>query len=334
LCFAGQLRADDVKTMLLLGFEDGQQAKVKWSANEPGKSVATVVADHATEGKKALKIEFIKEGGSFSMTDVPADWSEYDMLAIDCFNPSDHAVVISGWFSDEVSRGGDYWKRHNYDMNVQAGQSTIEFPIGRLYRGEKGSSQFLDPHKMVASSITANGVTLFLDNIRLVKGSQEVAVDGLRKFDFGPTNSPNFPGFTPVHPDSAYAADKGFGWVGSNNFDGRNYEQPDSLTCDFIRLSDGQKFAVDVPNGKYVVHIMLDTPSYWEVTQFNTRKLLANGKEVFTQTISNEEFLKDWFFRYQDTEDIPGTDVWQKYVGDRYQPKTFEVDVTNGKIEL
>jgi hypothetical protein len=334
LCLASQVLAGDVKTTLLLGFEEGQDAKLKWSISEPGKSVATVVSENATEGKKALKVEFQKEGGGFLMTDVPADWSEYDMLAIDCFNPLDHAVVISGWFRDEVSRNDEYWKRHNFDINIQAGHSTLEIPVGGLYRGEKGGQEFLDVHKMVSGCISANDVTLFLDNIRFVKGTDEVVVDGIRKFDFGSKTSPNYPGFTPVHPDSAYSADKGFGWVGSTLFDARNYEQPDSLACDFIRVGNGQGFAVDLPDGKYVVQIMLDVPAYWELMQFGKRQIEANGKEVFSQVVSNEEFLKDWFFRYQDAEDLPGTDVWQKYVGDRYQLKTFEADVTGGKLQL
>jgi polyhydroxyalkanoate synthesis regulator phasin len=332
--------AADVKTTLLIGFEPGQEAKAKWVVddgwpeNQPGKSVATVVDEHATEGKSALKVEFRKEGAAFVLSDVPADWSGYDVLAIDCFNPSDKPVTITGWFRDDVSKEGDYWKRHNYKTNVRPGQSTIEFPASGLYRGEKGSTQVLDAKNMNSMCMSAAGVTFFLDNVRMVKGIQEVTVDGLARFDFGPVNSPNYPGFTAVLPDSAYSADKGFGWVGNNGLDGRNYEQPDSLTCDFIRVNEGQKFAVDVPDGKYVVQIMLDTPNYWEYTAFNKRRIEANGKEVFSQSITNEEFLKDWFFRYQDAEDLPGTDIWQRYVGDRFQPKTFEVDVTGGKLEL
>ncbi|MFB3892570.1 MAG: glycoside hydrolase domain-containing protein [Phycisphaerae bacterium] len=331
--------AGKVQTQLLLGFEEGQKAAAKWSLedwpeNKPGKSVATAVAEHATEGKTALKVEYRPDGGALAVENVPQDWSGFDTLEIDCFSTAEAPIKISGWVRDEESKDGDYWKRHNYQMNVRPGQSTIQFAVGGLYRGEKGSGKFLDTKKMVSFCIGAKGVTLFLDNIRLVKGTEEVAVEGIRKFDFGPAGSPNFPGFTPVQPDTSYAKDRGFGWVGGGTRDPRNYEQPDSLCCDFIRVDNGVKFAVDVAPGKYTVHIMLDTPGFWEYMPFGHRAIEANGKEVFKQDVTNAEFLKDWFFRYQDIEDLPGTDIWQRYVGDRFKARTFDVDAPDGKVEL
>lgn len=328
-----------LKATLLIGFEDGEKAQAKWAIEDwpedkPGKSTAAAVAEHAAQGQKALKFDFRENGSAIVLSDVPADWSGYDVLAIDCFNPTDKSVEVSGWFRDEDSKDGDYWQRHNYKMNVQPGQSTIEFPIGGLYRGEKGSGKFLDTRKMHSMCLATAGVTLFLDNVRMIKGTAEVAVDGLRKFDLGPQNSPNFPGFTAVHPQSLYAAEKGFGWVSDKGLDGRNYEQPDSLICDFIRVNDGQQFAVDLPNGKYVVQVMLDIPSYWDYVQFNKRAIEANGKEVVSEKMTNEQFLKDHFFRFEDTEDLPGMDIWQKYVGDVFKPKSFEAEVTSGKLEL
>ena len=328
-----------VQTLLLIGFEDNEQAKAKWAVEDypqdrPGKSVSERVAEHVTQGAKALKLEFRTEGGSLVLTDVPPDWSGYDTLQIDCFNTGDRMTTISGWVRDDASRTGDYWERHNYRMNVKPGASTIQFPVGGLYRGEKGSNRFLDTTKMVAMSIGTRGVTLYLDNIRLVKGTEEVAVEGLRKFDFGPPGSPNFPGFTPVYPNSDYTTKEGFGWVGGSGRDARNYEQPDSLICDFIRVNSGQVFAVDVPDGDYVVSVMLDVPGFWDYLAFSDRAVEAQGKEVFRQKVTDEEFLRDYFFRYQDVEDLPGTDIWQRYVGDRFKPKTFEVKVTGGRLDL
>ena len=331
--------AGKVQTLLLLGFEDAQKATAKWSIEDwpedkPGKSKAAAVAEHATEGAKALKYEFRAEGSALTVDNVPADWSGYDTLEIDCFSAAAAPIKISGWIRDEASKDGDYWQRHNYQINLRPGASTVQIPIGGLWRGEKGSGKFLDTTKMHSLCIGAKDVTLFFDNIRLVKGTEEVAVEGLRKFDFGPAGSPNFPGFTAVAPDTMYTKERGFGWVGTGARDGRNYEQPDSLCCDFIRVDNNMKFAVDAPDGEYCVHIVLDAPGMWEYMPFSTRGIEANGKEVFSEKLTDAEWLKQYYFRYQDAEDLPGVDVWQRYVGDRFKLRSFKAAATGGKLEL
>ena len=332
--------AGQVQTKLLLGFEPGETESAVWSVDDwpedqPGKSSGSVVAEHVTQGKAALKFQVRAAGGALVIDRVPGDWSAYDTLEIDCFSMAAAPIKLAGWFRDDPSRDGDYWLRHNYELTVRPGASTLSFPVGGLWRGEKGSGKFLDTHKMISFCLGAKDVTLYFDNIRLVKGVEEVAVEGLRKFDFGTPSSPTFPGFTAVYPDTMYAKDRGFGWVGAGTRDGRNYEQPDALCGDFVRVDNNMKFAVDVPDGRYTVRVMLDTPGFWEyASPFHSRGIEANGKPVFQQTLSPDEFVKHWYFRYQDVEDLPGTDIWQRYVGDRFVPKTFEVDVSGGHLEL
>jgi len=331
--------AGRMEQLLLVGFEEGEKARAKWSVtdwpeDQPGKSAASAVSEHATEGTRSLKFEFREAGGALVLDGVPPDWSGYDTLLIDCFNASPAAAKISGWVRDEASKDGDYWQRHNYQMNVRPGASTLEFTIGGLWRGEKGSGKFLDMRKIDSLCLGAKGVTLFFDNIRLVKGSDQADLEGMRKFDFGPDGSPNFPGFTAVTPGSAYSKERTFGWVGGGVMDGRNHEQPDSLQCDFVRLSSGARFAVDLPDGDYIVHLSMDVPGFWDYPGWNTRIVEAGGQEVVRQVMTDAEFLRDCFFRYQDAEDLPGGDIWQRYVGDRFKPKVFPVTVKGGRLEF
>ena len=332
--------AAGVETTLLIGFEDGEQAKARWEIEDwpktqPGKSSTEVVGDHATEGKRALKYDYRTAGSALVIHSVPPDWSGYDTLEIDCFNTSKTTQRLSGWFRDQAAdKTGGYWDRYNYSKNVPPGKSTIRFPVGGLYRGEKGSGKFLDTKAMVSLCLGMKGVTVYYDNVRLVKGTEEVTVKGLRKFDFGPTTSPNFPGFTAVHPNMTYNRQRGYGWVGGTSSDARNYEQPDSLLCDWIRLSSGQRFAVDVPNGEYTVHVNLDGPGMWDYMYFDRRSIQAEGREVFSEALAAQDFLKNWYFRYENEEDLPGKDIWQRYVGERFVPKTFKVTVNDGQLEL
>ncbi|HUW56453.1 MAG TPA: hypothetical protein VMZ92_07440 [Planctomycetota bacterium] len=331
--------AGKVETQLLIGFEEGEQAKARWNIEDwppdrPGRSTTEFVADHVTEGARALKYDYRANGSALVIHSVPPDWSGYDTLEIDCFNTSDETQRLSGWFRDaEADKSGGYWDRHNYSKNLPPGKSTLRFPVGGLYRGEKGSGKFLDTKAMVSLCLGMRGVTVYFDNVRLVKGTEEIAVAGLRKFDFGPTTSPNFPGFTAVHPETVYDAQRGYGWVDGRPGDARNYEQPDSLLCDFIRL-DGHRFAVDVPNGEYTVHVNLDGPGMWDYMSFQSRAIEAEGREVFRQTLSSEAFLRDWYFRYENEEDLPGKDIWKVYVGERFVPKTFKVTVADGRLDL
>ncbi len=330
------------KTEVLLDFEANAEPAAKWSMEDwpedkPGKSTASISEEHATHGKKALKMEIRANGGGIHFGSfADPDWSKFDTLEIDCFNTSAKSITLSGWFADADAQktDNDYWKRHNYRTNLAAGASTLRFPIGGLYRGEKGSGQFLDPHKMVGFCISTNDVTLFIDHVRLVKGANDTVVEGIKKFNFGPAKSATFPGFTAVHKDTSYSEKLGYGWLGGNPRDERDYEHPDTLTGHFVRCAGGETFAVDLPNGDYVIYLIMDAPQYWEYSYFSTRSVEAQGERVIHETVTPEQFLQKYFFLHQDDEDLPGTDIWSRYIDAHFQPKTVKASVTNGQLKL
>ena len=329
---------------VLLSFEDSNEPGAKWSIedwpeDQPGKSVSSIVEEHATNGRKALKAEFRANGGGIHVGQLAdPDWSRFDSLELDCFNASEAPVKLSGWFADAEAQktNNDYWKRHNYQTNLAPGASTLRFPVGGLYRGEKGSGKFLDPHTMVGFCITAKNVTIYFDNLRLVKGSNEIAVEGMKKFNFGPAAASTFPGFTKVQADTEYNAQRGFGWLGAHPTDAREYEQPDSLTGHFVRCNGGETFAIDTPTreGEYGVYAIIDCPEYWDHSHYSKRSIEAQGKEVTSETVTPAQYFKDIYFAHQDDEDLPGTDIWQRYVRSHFQPKTFKAHVTDGQIKL
>jgi hypothetical protein len=332
----------NVKTTVLLSFEDAQHEGAKWHIEDwpedkPGKSKTTVVDEHVTDGKKALKVDFRAEGSGLHIDNLAiSDWSGFDTLEIDCFNTSEGLSTVEGWFADDESVKTDnaYQKRHNYQSNLAAGASTLRFSVGGLWRGEKGSGSYLDPKTMKAFCICTNNSSIIFDNVRLVKGTNEIVVPGMKKFNFGPAISPTFPGFTKVQKDTAYNAQQGFGWLGSMPFDAREYEHPDSLVGHFVRCNNGDTFAVDLPNGDYGVYAILDCTQYYEYIGFHTRSIEAQGKVVVNETVTPEQFLKDFVFLHQDDEDLPGTDIWERYIQTHFRPKTFVAHVNDGQLKI
>src|SRR5205823_13958489 len=43
---------------------------------------------------------------------------------------------------------------------------------------------------------------------------------------------------------------------------------------------------------------------------------------------------KVWEFQFQDAEDLPGDDLWERYISVFFKPVTFDVAVTDGKLNL
>jgi hypothetical protein len=110
--------------------------------------------------------------------------------------------------------------------------------------------------------------------------------------------------------------------------------QPEPLYQDFICLESGG-LAVDLPNGKYRVFVNLDNPSgFWgEYQVYRRRSILAQGKEIVTD-VMDFDALKKKYFRFWNVDDLPTDNTFDKYQKRAYQEKTFDVEVTNGQLNL
>jgi hypothetical protein len=303
-----------------------------------GKSSMAAVDEHATDGKKALKLESRAPAGNVQFSGFDADWSAYDSLIFDISNPSQEAVKVGGW----VKGGGaksDYWNRHTWERVLKPGLNSVRVAIGSMSFPD-GRSGNLDPKVISAFNVAVDRQTVFIDNVRLVKGVEEVAVQGLKRFDFGPANSATMPGFTKATSKSDYAKDAGWGWLAGGQF-GRDFDMnemlgrhraPDDLCRDFT-MPIKATFAVDVPSGTYGVWLMLGPPSNGWGHSFAHRSVAANGKTVVDETFDLAGFKKHEF-AFQDTEDLPGDDLWTRYIDVLFKPARFEAEVTDGQLRL
>jgi len=240
----------------------------------------TIVAEHASEGRKALRID-----RSYAGMEGAQDWTGYDYLKADLYTDAQEPLSLYVEIHDTATR--DYWTRVNYSTVVPPGRSTLVLPIKQLYVGEKSR-----PGRMLA----LNGITrflfsigdqpsapLFVDNLRLERdeSAPQVQFDGLYAFDFGTGASPVMEGFTPITPATLYSKGRGYGLKEAKVWRAYDVLQPDPLYQDFICIESGG-LAVDVPNGKYRVWVNLDNPSgFWgEYQVYRRRAILAQGREV------------------------------------------------------
>jgi len=325
---------------MLAGFEGADKVKLEledYPDEFKGKSSMGPVAEHATEGKQALKLESHAPAGNVQFSGFDADWSSYDTLAFDIFNPGDKPVQIAGWVkAKDVNAGWD--KRYNYERMLKPGMNTVRLSIGSMSGPDGG--KMIDVKDIKKFNICADKATIYIDNVRLIKGVEEIPVAGLKKFDCGPANSAVMPGFTKITKDTAYNKGQGFGWMPGGTF-GRDFDinemlgrhRPvDDLCRDFCQVLHAT-FAVDVPDGTYSVWLMFGPPGNGWGPFFHHRSVSANGKVVVDQNFTQATF-KEYEYHFQDAEDLPGDDLFEKYITFFFKAQRFDVEVKGGQLTL
>ncbi len=344
--------------LLLASLSLAQQAKVLCDfENEAELSrvgaaeSAQLTTEHATHGSHAVRLKG-GEGIGASQFDFTGA-RNYDWLAFDVFNPQDEPRGMLIVIRDDIGEKEGYWGRYNGSLTLRPGMNHVKLPINNLYRGEPGSQPMKDKGPVVAEKITQVAIVpgygerppgvFYLDYIRLGKEEHRADVPGMRRFDFGPPTQTVFPGFTPVTYDTTYSpsGEQGFGlhhaqWVSA----ARDDQFPNSLYADYCDVGDNP-FRVDVPNGNFTVRVVYDDTGYWggEFRPLRERSIGAEGKTVYEEHLDDEGALAR-YFHFQDTEPIPGEsvgsarDVYDLYIGHRFQPKVFQTRVSDGQLEL
>ena len=157
---AGFAWAQAKETKVLFDFEDAGDA-AKWEA---ATAETSIVADHATSGKSALKV-VLKPGDypGINTAQIPTDWSGLSKLVFDVFADQDFTLLCR--IDDENSK--DYASRYNNDsIAVAKGKNTITLELVDV--GDK-----IDLKKVKLLILFGNGIqqdtTFYLDNVRLEK---------------------------------------------------------------------------------------------------------------------------------------------------------------------
>jgi len=330
--------------MLLCDFEDESALKA-WEVTA---GTPALVAEGATHGAHALQITFDPHaqyhGAYLLWRQAPRDWSHYDALVLDVFNPTSAPVTGYVLIADAAwaQQGRSYWNRHNGLTTFAPGRSKWLIPVRGLYRGEAGSRnndirRNIDPDSIVRVDFGFGdrGTTgrIVIDNLMLVKATRPA---GVWAFDFGPPSQAVMPGWTPVSHETTYAPERGYGWgPGGHPWDGaaRDTTFGPMLLRDFCEAG-GYNFHVAVPEGRYHTVVFYENSGYWSEEQAmqKERRILANGRLAWHQT--RPDGPAHALYRFEDVEPV-GVDVWDTYMkAELARPAEFEADADQNGITL
>ncbi|MHC4712313.1 MAG: beta-galactosidase trimerization domain-containing protein [Planctomycetota bacterium] len=166
--FAGEAKVLD-------DFEDG---RINWTGQFRG----SIVAEYATHGRNAFKVVFPVgvEYPGISASRIDLDWSGFDVLKIDVFNPQGAPVDLTIRIDDPRSTG--YSSRYNGEFLITNGQTFLEIPLNWLRAGDRPLDTSAISAFVIFMSSPDRDTVLYFDNIRLVKG-QEPPESGPRVFE-------------------------------------------------------------------------------------------------------------------------------------------------------
>jgi hypothetical protein len=82
------------------------------------------------------------------------------------------------------------------------------------------------------------------------------------------------------------------------------------------------------------VALFMEDPGYWEYfPSWKSRNVLAEGDVVVAQTQSYSDFQQR-YFQHQNTEDLPGDDVFDRFVMHAVQtPHSYQKGLPNSSVE-
>jgi hypothetical protein len=337
-----QVRAAEVPTdkVVIFDFEAGGKNHFE------GAEKLEYVPEHATEGHTSGKADLKKLetlAMRFDLTggkNMGGHWGDYDQFIIDVFVEGG-AVKASNFIRDPAAINWE--SRYNSDFVLKPGQRKLVWSLHGLTR-ERGG-KLMDPNQLQSFSLVFNNedknhpATIYLDNARLVKATDE-AVPGMKKFSFGPPGSSLMPGFSAVNKSSSFDATKGYGWLPGGNFnvdfdisEVLNRHRPADDLCRHCSMPNEATFAVKLPNGDYRGWLMMAPPRFGWAINFKHRTVKANGKVILDQEYTAETF-KEYEYAFQDVEDLPGEDLWEKYIQKIFVPTLFDFSVTDGQLKM
>jgi len=323
------------ETRLLSGFES--EADVASVDCDSG-AIALDTA-HVTEGARSL---CVPADDYLRFFQLPGDWRRFDALEVDIYVDLAEPVSVYVLIGDEAwQQRSTYWNRYNASFALRPGANTLAIPIGGLYRGEVGS-RFndlkipIDASRIVRLDLgfTPSGQTegsVYLDNMRLTRTGAPASV---RAFDFGPPAQSVAPGFTPASPDDTYSEHTGWGWAPDSR-PGRAWDVtfPSRLLQDSVDLQEAT-FLVKLPPGRYRVMAFFEGLGYWsgEQARFTRREISGRGRRV-------ADTRDDWgrldaVYHFQDTEPLPGDDLWDTYLAYLFSPVSATVSIEEGALDL
>jgi hypothetical protein len=317
---------------LISSFEPSEPGWVKPQGD------AKVVKEHASVGEYAMQITASKSdycGVTLDVAEPLKKFADYMFLRVDLYNPQENPVHFGVRIDDANSKG--FATRFNWESVAAPGVSTLEINLTALMLSDaKGNTS---RNRIDRSKITHFGLfmgpsgtptVLYIDNLRLAPAEIQ-PMEGLHAFSLGPTQSAAYQGFEKCDQKCEYNDERGYGWIKPEPGLFENIYMPDPLGA----YGGGGGFRVKLPNGSYEVQMCLDPFGIWgRFPSFTSRQVIINGKTVLDEKMNGQEFLDKIYYAFEDDEDLPGMDCWDKYVVPRCAVRHFTAEVTDGLLNV
>jgi len=327
VCLTGRLYGVE-RTRLIGDFEKRQDLRAWEISGRAGLSKR-----HVTHGEYSARIRLpAADWPGLATRNPPGDWSGFDALAFEIYSESARAHPFTLRIDDASSTG--YGSRYNEAFALRPGANRFEIPLTGLRTSDK--RRIIDTRRITRFAIFLSRpqepVTLYVDWVRLVKRLSIADVPGFMLFDFGPANSPVWPGAKRVTPDTVYGGDNACGFTRSGA-NCRDRHHPDELTGDWVEAL--YPFVVKVKPGRYVVAVADEDAGYWEwYPHCLERAIYINSVKVWEEKLSVDEWLAKRYLARIKEEYLPGDDLYSRCVAKRFAFKRFVLDAPGGLLQI
>ncbi|NRA39930.1 MAG: hypothetical protein HRU15_17440 [Planctomycetes bacterium] len=323
---------------LLVGFEEDQHEAESKRHYINGRKTG-----NATQGKRTGVIAYAQYNNFKISDETMKDWSGYDYLAMDVFNPTQQNIPFSVVINDEAGNTGGYWNQLNHASTIAPGWNKLRFHVNR-YVGERGSVRFqryLDLKKIrkmwiAVACESKKGIKgeFLIDNIRLLKApNPPQRFAGLQLFDFVDNDAFTQRGFIGIKTKHSYHQDVGFGYHNVQVWRSHDSAYADSLHRDGHFVNSGE-FRVDVPNGTYHVRLVPFHLGEWSEHFWMQRSIIIEGQTVLDEKRSTAAEYSRGLLRFADIEPTPTDTAFDLYLEKVFKPLTCDVEVSDGQLNI
>ncbi|MGZ3787728.1 MAG: hypothetical protein ACXVLQ_04355 [Bacteriovorax sp.] len=279
---------------------------------------------------------------NFKIDKMPIrDWSNYDRLEMDVFNPNETYAEFFVTLADHLST--NYWSQLNHKQMLAPGWNKLSLSLNQFV-GERGSHRFLrsiDLSKLTKffvvidpdSKSDFNSKSFLIDNIALSSNPMPTIPAGVMAFDFTSQKAWNGGNLTRVTTQTLYNDQRGYGFVEPKFWRVEDSQYASESLRYTIGILDGH-FKVKLPNGKYQLSLIIDKLGYWDVPFWSNRTVYANGTPLFKETRSSgKDFLAD-LLQFESIVPENQDHPYDLYLSKIFRPIEKTIEVTNGLLDF
>lgn len=269
------------------------------------------------------------------------DWSGYDRLEMDVFNPNSTYTNFFVTLADDKTT--NYWSQVNHKQTLAPGWNKLNFSLTQ-YVGERGSQRFqrsinlnklekvfvvIDPD----SKETFENKNFLIDNIALSSNPMPAIPENVWAFDFTSPKANSNTNLTQVTTRESYNDQRGYGFVDPKFWRVEDSQYASEMLRYSIGLLSGH-FRVKLPNGKYQMSLVVDKLGYWDVPFWSDRTVYANGTPVFKETRGSAVDFTNDLLRFEGVLPEVSDHPYDLYLSKVFYNIDKTVDVTNGFLDL